>query len=173
MNERRSGIRDLLDRAVGAILGNLAAAAILVLGSVFVLIPPANPGLPENVSAFLSIVGTVSIAVASIWLGRTSARSEAVAIIVPLAMPAFRRTFQLFTHLGRIQTIAGDKRKQLSKHTDTAGAVSGASADAALEMIFSHAQSVVEEADNAFAEWEPIFPNEVKTFRDRMKGVTR
>ncbi len=160
--------KGLLTAARAAILGNLGGAGILVLGCLFVVVQQANPSLPF-VSGFLSIVGTVLIAVGSVWLGRTSAQKEAVAMLVPLAMPAFRHTFGLFAHLGRIRTMAKEKRAQIYKRRDAMGLVEADLADAALELIFSHSESALSEADTAFGEWEAIFPGEVKEFRNAWK----
>ena len=166
--ETHSQFREQLAGALAAAWKNLGAGGMLLLGCAFVGIQEFGPDIPNYLSVFLLILGTLLIAISSIWLGRTSVRREAVSVIAPLALPAFRRTFALFSSIGRIRTIADEKRRLLRRRSED-GSIPSESADSALEMIFSHAESALAEANNAFAEWEPIFPNEVKDFRDQWK----
>jgi hypothetical protein len=153
-----------------AVAGNLGAAAFLVLGCAMLALQGLEPAIPNYVAIGLLVVGTVLVAAASVWLGRTSVRQEAVSLIAPLALPPFRRTLSLIRALLDASTLVEEKRKALRREGAEGGSVSLGSADAALEVIETHAVVSVRQANDALVEWELILPDEVRAFRERGEG---
>ncbi|MEX2135934.1 MAG: hypothetical protein WEB29_03090 [Chloroflexota bacterium] len=146
---------------------NAGASGFLVLGCAMLALQGLEPALPDYVAVGLLVIGTLLVAVASVWLGRTSVRQEAAALIAPLALPPFRRTLSLIRALLDASTLAEEKRRALRREAAKGGSLSIGSVDAALEVIETHAIISVRQADDALEEWELILPEEVREFRER------